>query len=173
MRWLASPPAARHPRDFIPPCLPTLGHVVPDGPLWVHEIKHDGFRFIVRRQGDRVRAFSRRGYDWTERLPQIVDAMRALPATSVIDGEAVVCDARRVSDFEALRIALARGGPPAAILYAFELLEPDGPDLRPSPSENPRAALTALLRGRPPAFSSPSTWTTTTRRYSVRVSSIG
>jgi ATP-dependent DNA ligase len=42
---------------------------VPSGPQWVHEIKHDGYRFICRRVGDRVRVFSRRGTDYTERVP--------------------------------------------------------------------------------------------------------
>ena len=35
------------PPGFIDPCLPTLARAVPDGPLWVHEIKHDGYRFIA------------------------------------------------------------------------------------------------------------------------------
>jgi hypothetical protein len=48
------------PPGFIEPCLPTLGHTVPSGQQWVHEIKHDGFRLICRRDGDRVRVFSRR-----------------------------------------------------------------------------------------------------------------
>jgi len=53
--------------------------------------KHDGYRFICWRDGDRVRVFSRRGLDWTERVPSIVEAMRALRArTAVIDGAAVV-----------------------------------------------------------------------------------
>jgi hypothetical protein len=46
---------ARHPPGFVEPCLPTLGHTVPTGPQWAYEIKHDGFRFICRREGERVR----------------------------------------------------------------------------------------------------------------------
>jgi bifunctional non-homologous end joining protein LigD len=52
--------------------------MVPSGPLWVHEIKHDGFRFICRRDGDQVRAFSRRGHDWTGRVPAIAKTMATL-----------------------------------------------------------------------------------------------
>ena len=48
MLW-RSPSPARHPPGFIEPCLPTLGHAVPSGSQWVHEIKHDGYRFICRR----------------------------------------------------------------------------------------------------------------------------
>jgi bifunctional non-homologous end joining protein LigD len=57
----------------------------------VHEVKHDGYRLMVRRSDDRVRLFTRRGYDWTERYPRIAKAMAELKITSaVIDGE-VVC----------------------------------------------------------------------------------
>jgi bifunctional non-homologous end joining protein LigD len=41
------------------------------GPDWIHEIKHDGYRLIVRRDGEAVRLFTRRGYDWTDRYPAI------------------------------------------------------------------------------------------------------
>jgi ATP-dependent DNA ligase len=44
---------------FIEPCLPTGARSVPSGPQWAYEIKHDGFRFICWRAGDRVRVFSR------------------------------------------------------------------------------------------------------------------
>jgi bifunctional non-homologous end joining protein LigD len=105
-----SSPTTR-PAGFIEPCLPTLACEVPGGPLWVHEIKHDGFRFICRRDGDRVRVFSRHGREWTDRVPAIVEALSALPVGSVtIDGEGVVVEDRRVTDFERLRSALGRGG---------------------------------------------------------------
>ena len=49
---------------------------MPDGPLWAHEIKHDGYRMICGRDGDRVRVFTRRGHDWTDRVPAIAEAAR-------------------------------------------------------------------------------------------------
>jgi ATP-dependent DNA ligase len=54
---------------FADPCIPSLAHKPPAGPDWVHEIKHDGYRLIVRRDGATVRLFARRGYDWTDRYP--------------------------------------------------------------------------------------------------------
>jgi bifunctional non-homologous end joining protein LigD len=49
--------------------LPTRGTKVPAGPDWLHEIKHDGYRLIVQREGKRVRLFTRNGHDWTARYP--------------------------------------------------------------------------------------------------------
>jgi len=55
------------PRRPFEPCIPTRGTTVPIGPDWIHEIKHDGYRMIVQREGKRVRLFTRNGHDWTER----------------------------------------------------------------------------------------------------------
>ncbi len=57
-----------------PPCLPTRAIKVPDRPEWIHEVKHDGYRLIVQRDGKRVRLFTRNGHDWTDRYPRIVVA---------------------------------------------------------------------------------------------------
>jgi ATP-dependent DNA ligase len=54
---------------YIPPCIPTRAYKVPSGAGWVHEIKHDGYRLQVRREGEAVRLFTKRGYDWTSRYP--------------------------------------------------------------------------------------------------------
>ncbi len=106
------------------------------------EIKHDGFRFICRRDGDRVRVFSRHGRDWSGKV------MRALPGSSVVlDGEGVVCNDRGVTDFERLRSALARrSGSRAVFLYGFDLLELDGRDLRREPWSVRRETLASVLR---------------------------
>ena len=50
------------PAGFIAPCLPTKTDKLPSGGLWLHEIKHDGFRIIARKNGERVRLYSRPGY---------------------------------------------------------------------------------------------------------------
>jgi hypothetical protein len=43
------------PAGFIEPYIPVLAVKPPAGPQWVHEIKHDGYRLIVRRDGAMVR----------------------------------------------------------------------------------------------------------------------
>jgi bifunctional non-homologous end joining protein LigD len=141
MRWLTSAPV-RHPPGFIEPCLPINGHAVPTG----YEIKHDGFRFICRRELDRVRVFSRRGHDWTDRVPRIAEALGSLQVTSItIDGEGVVCGPDGVADFERLRAGVGRKGSRGAFLYVFDLLELDDEDLRREPWEVRRDALASLL----------------------------
>jgi hypothetical protein len=80
------------PNGFVEPCIPTRTLNPPSGPDWIHEIKHDGYRLIVRRDGDAVRLFTRRGHDWTDRYPAIARAAAKLRAKSfTTDGEAAVC----------------------------------------------------------------------------------
>jgi ATP dependent DNA ligase domain len=81
------------PAGFIAPCLPTKTDKLPSGSQWLHEIKHDGFRVIARKDGDRVRLYSRPGNDMTRRFPLIAEALTGLRSRScIIDGEAVACD---------------------------------------------------------------------------------
>src|SRR5215208_5016654 len=81
-------------RSHSAPCSRPHCALRPHRTLKIHEIKHDGYRLIVRRDGDRVRLYTRRGYNWNHRFPLIVDAVSRLRVRSaIIDGEAVVCDA--------------------------------------------------------------------------------
>ena len=52
------------PKSSFEPCIPTRGTRVPDRPEWIHEIKQDGYRLIVQRDGERVRLFTRNGHNW-------------------------------------------------------------------------------------------------------------
>jgi bifunctional non-homologous end joining protein LigD len=109
---------------FVPLCIPTRAYKVPSGSGWVHEIKHDGYRLQMRREGEAVRLFTRRGYDWSARYPAIAATAAKLRAISfTIDGEAVVCGPDGVAVFDALH---RRGTVSEAMLYAFDLLELDG-----------------------------------------------
>ena len=78
------------PAGFIAPCLPTKTDKLPSGSQWLHEIKHDGFRVIARKLGNRVRLYSRPGNDLTYRFPLIVETLARLRSRScIIDGEAM------------------------------------------------------------------------------------
>jgi bifunctional non-homologous end joining protein LigD len=132
------------PAGFVEPCIPTAARVPPAGPGWLHEIKHDGYRLVACREGSRVRLFSRRGHDWSERFPRIREALASLRARSAtIDGEAVVlCSKTGLSLFDDLHSGRRDRD---VILYAFDLLELDGADLRPLPLIDRKAVLGDLV----------------------------
>jgi bifunctional non-homologous end joining protein LigD len=91
------------PTGFIFPAQPVLRLKPPAGADWVHEIKHDGYRIIVRRDGPAVRLYSRNAYDWTVRLAAIAAAAELIDAKSfTIGGEAVVLGPDGLSRFEEL-----------------------------------------------------------------------
>ena len=132
-------------RLTIEPCLPRPAKEPPAGPGWIHEIKHDGFRILARRDTRGVRLFTRNGYDFTARFPKIVDAVASLPVSScLLDGEAIVVDERGLSVFDALRYRLRDH---AAVLCAFDLIELDGEDLRCARLEDRKRTLADIIRG--------------------------
>ena len=143
MDWSPPRKPALRPAAFIEPCVPTLAKEPPTGAAWVHEIKHDGYRLMVWRDGERVRLFTRRGFDWTKRYPRIVNSARKLSINRfLIDGEAVVCGDDGVSNFERLH---SREHDASVFLYAFDLLAVDGTDMRPERLDDRRARLRQLL----------------------------
>jgi bifunctional non-homologous end joining protein LigD len=92
------------PAGFVAPCLPTRAPRPPSGAIWLHEIKHDGFRVIARKEGKRVRLYSRPGNDLTYRFPLIVEALSRLSSRScIIDGEAVSCGDDGIASFNRIR----------------------------------------------------------------------
>jgi ATP-dependent DNA ligase len=89
---------------IIEPCLPSPAKPPPSGPGWIHEIKHDGFRILARRDAAGVRLITRAGNDFSSRFPFIAVAVGKLPVRScLIDGEAIVCDENGLADFELIR----------------------------------------------------------------------
>lgn len=118
---------------FVPPCLATLTDAPPAGGDWVHEIKLDGYRLQARIEDGSVRLLTRTGLDWTMRFPSIAKAVKGLKVKSaLIDGEAVVEDARGVTSFAKLVEALEAGRSEDMRFIAFDLLYLDGVDLTPA-----------------------------------------
>jgi bifunctional non-homologous end joining protein LigD len=133
------------PTRFIEPCLPSIGGRPPSGPNWIHEIKHDGYRLMARRDAGGVRLLTRHGHDWASHFPLIVQAVDALRLRScLIDGEAVCCDDGGLPVFWKLR---QPRDDRHVFLYAFDLIELDGKDLRREPIEHRKAVLAKLLGG--------------------------
>jgi bifunctional non-homologous end joining protein LigD len=135
------------PNRAFNPCLPSRGTKVPAGPDWLHEIKFDGYRLIVQREGKVVRLFTKGGHDWTDRYPWIVEtALKMREERFVIDGEAVVLGIDGISNFEALH---SRRHDEEAQLYAFDIMALDGDDLRNLPLHLRKNNLARLLARRP------------------------
>ena len=118
--------------EHVEPALATPAAGPPSGEDWVHEIKLDGYRILAKVDRGRVTLSSRRGNDWTDRVPELAGALAALAdRTAILDGELVALDARGVSDFQRLQDALGRARVRRPLVYfAFDLLYLDGVDLR-------------------------------------------
>src|SRR5262245_62392911 len=131
------------PAGFVPPCLPTKAQEPPSGEAWLHEIKHDGFRVIARKDGNLVLLYSRPGNDLTHRFPLIVESLAKLRSRScIIDGEAVACEGNGMPSFDRIRY---RRHDASVFLYAFDLIELNGDDLRREPLEVRKATLASVL----------------------------
>src|SRR5215510_12242372 len=130
---------------IIEPCLSSPAKAPPSGPGWLHEIKHDGFRILARRDAAGVRLITRAGNDFSSRFPFITMALGKLSVRScLIDGEAIVCDKNGLAVFDLIR---RHGALASAVHCAFDLLELDGRDLRREPIEKRKALLAELLNG--------------------------
>jgi bifunctional non-homologous end joining protein LigD len=117
--------------------------VSPSDEGWLHEIKHNGFRVIARKNDKRLRLYSRSGNDLTGRFPSIVEAMVSLGANScVMDGEAVACGDDGIASFDRIRY---RHYDETVFLYAFNLIELNGDDLRHEPFVVRKTTLASLL----------------------------
>ncbi len=138
--------ASRGLSRTIEPCLPNPAKSPPAGSDWIHEIKHDGFRIMARRDGRKVRLISRSGHDLTYRFPLAAAAVASQPVRScLIDGEAIACNDDGLAVFKLIR-SYRRGN--AVTLCAFDLIEGDGEDLRGQPIEDRKQALKRMLGDR-------------------------
>ena len=134
--------------------------MVPTHPDWIHEIKHDGYRLIIQRKGQRVRLFTRNGHDWSGRFPLITEAaLRNRNSSSVLDSETVLLGVDGISDFNGLH---SRKHDDEVMFYAFDILVSDGEDLRKLPLSMRKTNLSRLLARR----STASAWLTSNRARS-------
>jgi bifunctional non-homologous end joining protein LigD len=119
----------------------------PDGDLWLHEIKYDGYRIGCGISGGVVRLVSRNGNDWTHQFPEIAAAARKLRvADALIDGEVAMLMPDGRSSFEALQQAIAGTASRAPLVYiAFDLLRLNGASLADLPLEERKSRLHALV----------------------------
>ncbi|MEO5843431.1 MAG: DNA ligase D [Caldimonas sp.] len=136
---------AQLPADFGPQ-LATLVTEAPSDAGWIYEIKFDGYRIVARIDGGDVRLFTRRGNDWSSRMPGLVEAVRSLGiASGWLDGEIVVHGAQGTPDFNALQNAFESSRTDAIQYYVFDLPYYAGHDLRGVTLVERRAVLAAAL----------------------------
>ena len=128
--------------QFIAPALAKLRASPPAGEGWLFELKFDGWRVQLHKAGLYSAIFGRNGGDLTRRFPRIAAAVLGLPAKScIIDGELIAAGVHGKPDF----LALLHGRHVPTCVYAFDLLELQGHDLRDLPLVQRRARLQALL----------------------------
>ena len=147
---LSSARRAPLPKELRPQ-LATLVIRPPSAEGWLVEPKLDGYRLLARIDGDDVRLFTRSGLDWTDKMPELVEALAQLDVGSAwLDGEIVVIGDRQLPDFGRLQDALARRRTAAIVYFVFDLPYLEGADLRSVPLWSRRLALSRLLADREP-----------------------
>lgn len=122
------------------PMLATLWPAAFDDDGWWFEVKWDGYRAIVSRDGGRIRARSRRGLDLLGRFPEV--AGLPLPEDVVLDGEVIAFDEEGRPSF-----SLLQTGAPTNLIV-FDVLYRGG-DLTALPYEKRREVLESLGLPRP------------------------
>jgi len=118
---------------------------LPEGDEWLYELKLDGYRALLIKDGDRVTLQSRNQKDLTRMYPSVAAAGRGLkPKRAVLDGEIVAVDASGRPSFQALQHRSLH--PTHQILfYAFDLLQCSGQDLTPQPLMKRRGQLAPII----------------------------
>jgi ATP-dependent DNA ligase I len=108
------------------------------------EFKLDGIRVQVHRSGDEVRVFTRTLDDITARVPEVVEAARALPIDrAVLDGEAIAL--RTDGRPEPFQVTASRVGSGRLQAQFFDVLHADGEDLIDRPGAERFEALATLV----------------------------
>lgn len=149
---LKSAPLERFP-GFIAPQLALQASSAPTGDDWIHELKLDGYRIQIQIRSSekgfrKARLLTRKGLDWTARMPDIAAAAAKLSVKdAILDGEAVALDKDGVSNFADLQAAFQEERQQFITYFAFDLLHLDGHNLRGLPLSDRKQILRRLLDG--------------------------
>ncbi len=133
---------------FIEPMKAKLVDKPPATGDWIYELKFDGIRLIAVKRDEKVSLFSRNQNDLNARFPEIVEAVKNVPAREcVIDGEVVALDDEGRSSFQLLQAREMEGRKSPIYFYAFDLLQLDGKSLIGLPLEARKNVLEKLCAG--------------------------
>ncbi|HEY1578087.1 MAG TPA: DNA ligase D [Terracidiphilus sp.] len=148
---LKSVPKEKFP-SFISPQLAKAATNPPTGDDWIHELKLDGYRIQMQLRPSagsnkkRVTLLTRKGLDWTHRMPELAEAAERFPVEdAVLDGEVVVLDAKGKTSFADLQAAFQEGADADLTYFAFDLLHLDGHNLRDLPQRERKEFLEKLI----------------------------
>ena len=121
---------------FVEPMKAKLVEKPPAPSDWIYELKFDGIRLIAVKTDKKVSLLSRNQNELGARFPEIVEAVKDLPAREcVIDGEVVALDEEGRSSFQLLQAREMEGRKSPVYFYAFDLLQLDGKSLVSLPLE--------------------------------------
>jgi bifunctional non-homologous end joining protein LigD len=153
-KLLNSAPREAFP-GFIEPQLAQQSLKAPDASDWIHELKFDGYRIQIhihtQKSGQRrITLYTRKGLDWTARMPDIAAAASQLPVdNAILDGEVVALDKRGIPNFSDLQAAFQEGRAKYLSYFAFDLLHIDGRNTRALPLLDRKRLLAGLLAKAP------------------------
>jgi bifunctional non-homologous end joining protein LigD len=135
---------------FIAPQLALEATAPPSTANWLHELKLDGYRIQARKNGDKTQLLTRKGLDWTHRMPALAASIAHLPCTAcTLDGEAVVLAPDGNSSFADLQAAFQDQAAHPLTYFAFDLLHLDGRNTRSLPLRDRKSLLAHLLTRAP------------------------
>ncbi len=142
---------SKAPKETLPTFIaPELALSATDPPRtagWVHELKLDGYRIQVRKDGARVRLLTRTGLDWTHRMRPIAQQVKDIAAESaILDGEVVVLNENGTTSFADLQAAFHEGANKPLTYFAFDLLHLNGHNLRGLPLVDRKAILEPIVK---------------------------
>jgi bifunctional non-homologous end joining protein LigD len=128
------------------PQLATLAAGVPSRGEWLYEIKFDGYRILTRFDNGKPALLTRRGHDWSSKMPQLVRELKTIGIQSGwLDGEIVVLNDAGVPDFNALQNSLDQRTSSDLVYFLFDVPFQEGYDLRQARLSDRRALLQARI----------------------------
>lgn len=131
----------------IHPALATLVDEAPNGKEWLHEIKFDGYRIIAIKKSGKTQLYTRNANKYTNKFKGITEAIDALVIENIIlDGELVVLDDRKQSNFQLLQNAIKSGEPQDFIYYIFDLIYAEKNNVSELPLIERKKILSQLLK---------------------------
>ena len=138
-------PKPRKPPAFVTPMAALTVKKLPEGDEWLYELKWDGYRALLIKDGEDVQIRSRNDKDLTAMYPGIVGAGRRQKIKQIVlDGEIVALGEDGRPSFQALQHRSSQQKR-QIVFYVFDLLYADGQDVTGERLEVRRARLPALV----------------------------